>query len=182
MFSRLSLLFLALSLAGCDQKTLTELKQARQAGEQREQQIENGRKAIPYAAQFRELYPQAWQDITKSYGRPAFYSEVGLHGRYSLQMKVPVQVGTDGVTVVSYDKPEFYLHEVESIEALGDGRIQINSAKDSARHLRFGPNEWERVVTAKGDCSVLGYSMVTNQPLPRFDETWNSKHERIKPF
>lgn len=87
------------------------------------------------------LYPQAWQDITKSYGQPAFYSEVGLHGRYTLQMKVPFQLGADGVAVVSYGKPEFYLHEVESIEELGDGRLQIRSAKDSARHLRFGSNE-----------------------------------------
>ena len=83
---------------------------------------------------------------------------------------------------MSFGKPEFYLHEIESIEDLGDGRIQINSAKDHARHLRFGSNEWAKVVAAKGDYSVLGYSMVTNKPLPRFDETWNSKHERIKLF
>jgi len=179
---RAFLLLFCFCFAGCDKKTMTQIKQARDFGKQRDKLIANGRQAIPYAAQFHQLYPQGWQDLTKRYGAFDYYSEVGLHKRYMLQMTVPFQTGPDGVSIASFGRPEFYLCEYVSVERGEGGTLDMKTTSKPEGHLRFGSNEWSKVVAAKRDFSVLGYQMVTNKPLDHFDETWNSKHERIKLF
>ena len=136
----------------------------------------SGRRTIPEARQFDELFPGATHSIsyyTGTAGEPTWNAEVGLHGRYVLTMSVPVTLSTFGRSrVIGHRAPAFVLAEVEAVGQLADGRTEIRYA---GHQLRFGPAEWQRVVAARGDWGVLGFAVRTDAPVPGFDTVWQRK-------
>lgn len=126
---------------------------------------------IDVIREFHETYPEA----SSSFGRFAvgwaypdevipWRSEVVLHGRYELTMELNVGLSEDGRRIVRTEEPTFYLNERRWVQRLPDGRLSI--AYDPT-HVpqRFGSDAWRRLAAADGDLSVLGFDVVTDDPI-----------------
>jgi hypothetical protein len=137
-----------------------------------EKAIQSGRKEIPAAGQFEELYGKTYHFISYydgNYGKPTWNSKVGLFGRYILGMHVPVAFDHSGTQVIPQGEPKFYVWELKSIVPGKAGTFETLTGDDN---LEFSTKEWNKVVEAKGDLRVLGLKMKKDQPLEHFDESF----------
>ena len=93
--------------------------------------------------------------------------DVGLYGRYVIQGRVPLTVDTKTLAVVSGGSPIIYVREIDRIipstEEIG------GSAMFTTNQAQLGAAEWRKLIDSHGDFSVVGYTMITNMPLPHFD-------------
>jgi hypothetical protein len=96
-------------------------------------------------------------------------------GRYQLTMAVKVEVDRHSGLLLSYGsgrvlkvvgRPSFILLEVREVTLNPEGRIEITYQNQ----WEFGPAEWEKVVAARGDFSVIGIRLNRNNPARNFDE------------
>jgi len=170
------LLFLVFCLSGCDYRHVQHVREAKQEALAHPQRLKSALQVIPYAAEFTQTFPEAAPDVYGSRDEFQFGSDVGIHSRYVLSLRVPFTTAADRVSVVSYGRPEFSLAEVSHVDRLPDGRLSTGFLP--AREFRFGPKEWSMVVSAKGDFSVVGYTMITNMPVQFFGEIWRNHHEK----
>src|SRR5437660_1287689 len=135
--------------------------------------LKDGKKTIPYAREFNELFPKAWNFYSYYTGEartPVWNSMVGLYGRYTLTMRVDVSFDKSRKKVVSYGKPKFQLLEVEEIEPLPQGRAEIHLRTEGQRD--FGEEEWKKLVEAKGDFEAIGITLIKDKPVKGFDQHW----------
>jgi hypothetical protein len=144
--------------------------------------LADARSSIPYAADFARLFPESL-DYFSYYiggvGRSSLNMETLLFDRYQLTMGVPVTFDASRRKVKSFGKPEFVLleySEVKKIRRSGrgpDGSPSVSEnlqlGKSGDRSLRFGAGEWMKVVEAHGDCSVIGFEIITNLPAAGFE-------------
>jgi hypothetical protein len=131
--------------------------------------ITSGRAKIPCVQQFDRLFPSAEHFIsyfTGTHGPSTWNAEVGLYGRYLLTMQVPIGLNAMHNRITSYGQPLFVLAEVKSVS----GSVVTN-----AGGMSFGPGEWQRVVDAGGDLSVLGMAMVKDQPITGFKQALSKR-------
>ncbi len=75
-------------------------------------------------------------------------------------------------TPVRAGQPEFHLRKVTGIQLNPDGTV--GGVSYSGVQLTFGPDEWQRLIQARGDFSVIGIEINSDQPLEHFDEAWRS--------
>lgn len=135
--------------------------------------LRDAEQSIVYAQQFMSLYPDATQGFsyyTGEYGSTMWKSEVGLYGRYILTMKIPVNFNTTRTSIVDYGEPLFYLDGVDSITTVEGDRIMVTQNI----HLEFGKEEWGLLLKGDGDVSVLDEKIQKDNPVPRFEEYWDS--------
>jgi hypothetical protein len=98
-------------------------------------------------------------------------SEVYFGGRYELTMCVGIRVNrrTSEVSKV-IGTPEFQLLELESVD-------MTSAAPSITYHApgyhKINAAEWQRVVAAKGDFSVIGIDINRDRPIPNFKELVN---------
>jgi hypothetical protein len=100
-------------------------------------------------------------------GRYEWSSEVYFGGRYELVMWVDVEVDQRSSEISTIlDAPKFRLLEV--------GRVDLSSERGPSISYQgqreFNAAEWERVVEADGDFSVIGIEINNSQPIANFDE------------
>jgi hypothetical protein len=121
----------------------------------------------PSARRFNELFPDSRHFIsyvTGHYGPPTWNSATKLYGRYKLQMSASLQIDRQQLTATFSSPPTFHLTEVASISRLPDGRDYVTYGGS----WELSAEEWQRLVQAKGDFSVLGLSLIRDDPVPGF--------------
>ena len=126
--------------------------------------------SIRYAAEFAKLFPGAVASFSYYTGEvadPNLNMEIYLHARYEFIMQIPVTFDASRRKVKTFGKPDFVLTEFSKIEKIHD-QLSMEYAENGER--RFGASEWKKLVAARGDFSAIGYTIVTNSPVPGFDE------------
>lgn len=137
--------------------------------------LQDAHGSVPYARKFLYLYPDCesyFSYFTGTAGQPTLNMEVGLYGRYTLSMYVPVEFNWSRRRIISYGEPRFKLIEVDRISDLGDGRVEITYGD---LQVRFGPHEWEKIVNEGGKLTVLGVNLVRDQPVSGFEKCWRQR-------
>lgn len=184
-------LLLALFLCACDSNNAPLRSEASLKTLQADYDatLEQATNTIPYAAEFRRLFPQAgayWSYYTSQAGRPTLNMEALLFDRYQLTMQVRVTFQPDRRKIQGFAEPEWLLVEISEVGELR--RVGTTGAvtnllvgKQGDRSLRFGAVEWRKVVEGGGDFSPLGFPLVTNSPAPGFQllrADWNKRMKR----
>jgi hypothetical protein len=93
-------------------------------------------------------------------------------------MIVPIQVDRrTGKAVKVLDNPRFVLARVVAIKLDADGRVgEVRYGESSS----FGRAEWENVVTAKGDFSVIGIHLVRGKSIANFGEYRDNSRNSLR--
>ncbi|MFN0051349.1 MAG: hypothetical protein ACKV0T_04110 [Planctomycetales bacterium] len=96
-------------------------------------------------------------------------SEVYFGGRYQLVMTVELRVNRR-TSVVSkvIGSPKFRLLEIREVQLASGGGVGVSYRSTAERE--FNSSDWERVVEANGDFSVIGIQIENGPPLPGFSE------------
>jgi hypothetical protein len=116
-------------------------------------------------------------DETDKGVKEVWISEVYFGGRYKLVMTVDILVDrkTSSVTKI-VDTPKFQLLEIESVQMSSDGRAETRFSGQR----NFGSAEWDRVVEANGDFSVIGIQIKKGPPVPDFDRMVQESRARAR--
>lgn len=134
-----------------------------------EQMVQSGYQIIPEARQIDDLLGPAWHKLTNgrlSYSREPdiaeWQTEALFGGRYQLTMWVKTEVDRQSGKVSKViGEPRFILAEVSRISRRG---VSYQGGHE------FGAEEWQKVVKAKGDFSVIGIRLDRNHPVRGFAE------------
>ena len=105
--------------------------------------------------------------------KPAKWNTVvWFGGRYELTYQVNVIPDYRAHRIKKVNTGRFYLVEVAEITDKGRG-----ARFDPSGNKEFGESEWEKIVAARGDFSVLGVILKTNSPVVGFDSYVNAWQE-----
>lgn len=110
---------------------------------------------VPVIAQFHATYPDAQGDFTYHRGEvgDVWWESVALlHGRYQLDVAVPVRISQDLRRVIEVGEPEFTLSDYEE-------------AEDPDKWLRFGSQTWQKLKQAEGRIEDVFEGIVTDDPI-----------------
>ena len=129
-----------------------------------ESMVHSGYVQIPQAREIDELFGPALHSCS-NYEEPdaaQWFTETYFGGRYELVMQVDVRIDRQSGEVAEVrGEPQFSLGEIYRIEGRG--------ASYGNWH-QFGAEEWEAVVEADGDFSVLGIQIDLENPVDGFEE------------
>ncbi len=147
--------------------------------------MRSGYDQIPQARQIDELLGKADHSVmnegddTDEGVKEEWISEAYFGGRYELVMTIDIRVDrrTSNVSKV-IGTPRFRLLEIESVEMLSGGRASVSYRGSGQRE--FSSVEWERVVEANGDFSVIGIEIVKSTPIPNFGELVQESQRRAR--
>ena len=131
-----------------------------------EQAVKSGFAQLPLAMQMEELFGEGDHFISVSHHADlieTWNTEVWFAGRYDLTMQSQVKVNDDFGKVVAVSSPVFYLDGVNWLNSDGGGGTYGES-------YSFGEADWEKVVKAKRDFSVIGIHLKLDSPVPNFDK------------
>ena len=154
MEARLSILIAFTLMTGCDQRS------------SRDAAVANAIKSEPHVAAFDRLFPTAEHSIsyyTGQYGQPRWNSTQLLYGRYELAMQFDIDIDRSGTQVTAIEPPHFWLLHRQHVQQLSGGQRIISYQPDGS--MEFGLAEWQRLVSAGGDLSVLGIQPITDAPI-----------------
>ena len=147
---------LATLAAACDLRTPSTMATA----------VSNTVKSDHNVISFERLYPGSEHFIsyyTGTYGQSRWNSKTLIHGRYELTMQFDIDIDRAGTTLTSIEPPQFWLNKRHHVQRLPDGRLSISYAPDEGAN--FGATEWQKLVAANGDLSVLGIAEVDSTPV-----------------
>jgi len=137
--------------------------------------------SIPYAAGFIRLFPGAasfFSYYTGGAGSSSLNMEIYLFARYQLAMKIPVTFDQDRRKVTGFGEPEFLLLEISEIGRVPNGNLYIKYNAEG--HRRFRASEWKQIIDSAGNFSVIGYTFITNNPVPGFEDLRTYEEMRMK--
>lgn len=165
-FATCSLIALLTLTVGCNDYRQSLLQEGQLLEARRNSVLASARQSVAFAREFDQLF--SGEHTSAGEGRVGwdYDFEVGLYGRYVVQGRVPLTVDTNTLTVVTSGPPVIYVREIARIIASPDGG---GSAKFTTNQAQLGAAEWKKLVESHGDFSVVGYSMITNSPIPSFD-------------
>jgi len=138
--------------------------------------------SIPYAAEFARLFPgnASWFSYYIGGAGPSSLNmEIYLFDRYQFRMGTLVTFDQARRKVIDFGEPKFDLREISNVGRAANGNLSINFNMEAFR--RFGASEWKQIVDAGGDFSAIGYTFITNSPVPRFEELrkyWEMQHQK----
>ena len=132
--------------------------------------VKDGFDKIPQSKEIEELLGDADHFISYSGNRSVgqdWNTKVYFAGRYCLTMQVEVKVDRrfSRITKVT-GQPKFYLVETIRVDLNRNGTVGALHGQG----YQFGPEDWKKVVAAKGDFSVIGIHLKLNRPVPNFDK------------
>ena len=133
----------------------------------------NGVSGIPEVKQFAALFRGADHFISRysgSHGPIVWNSQVGLHGRYIVSLTFPIEFDATRTHPRRTGPATFFLREVSEVRTRADGTVAEVSY--TTRQLKFGIEEWERVIKSGGDWSVLGFQVIKDKPIEHFEKAW----------
>ena len=134
--------------------------------------LKNGTASLDVAREFNALFPDSNNFIsyyTGQYGDPRWNSKVGLHGRYVLTVQFDLKFDSSRHMPARTSDPEFYLVEASQLDRTPDGRLSISY---SDNQIRFGMEDWKKLIAARGELSAIGYSTNESNPHDGFAEVW----------
>lgn len=137
--------------------------------------VAHGVRTMSWAGEFDRTFAGTEHGIsyyTGEAGPRTWYSKVGIGGRYHLTMQVRIDLDPTGTQVTPTGTPTFTLVEVREITNGPDGDGQKTIDYDPEGQLKFGPDEWARLVAAHGDLSAVGVLVKTDPPVPGFEKPW----------
>jgi len=132
-------------------------------GKERFKALDTARSSAPYLSDFLRLFPSAqvnYRYFTRT-DEPGFDVSVDLYEHYEFGMQLPALFDSSRRKVIGYGEPKFYILEV----AAQEGRL---TSYVLGRERHFGSAEWRQIVESGGNFETIGYSMITNQPVPGF--------------
>jgi len=147
--------------------------------------LDNATHSIPCVVEFARLFPRSaggFSYYIGGAGPTSFYMHADLYERYELTMVVRgIIFDATRRNVTGFSDPEFELleaAELKQIRKVGTFGSPTNLVAvtnwsvsyNPKGQLRFGGMEWKRIEAAHGDFSVIGYTFITNRPLPGFRE------------
>ena len=131
---------------------------------------EQGIKTVPYVEEIRQVFSNAPMihfieqlglKIGETKREPAHWNTVvWFGGRYELTYQTLVMPDYRAHSVKQTQNPIFILCEITTTTNAGRG-----AEFDPAGERRFGEVEWNRIIAAKGDFSVIGVHIKTNAPV-----------------
>jgi hypothetical protein len=140
--------------------------------------VRDGIKFVPHVQEIKQMFPNAPTDhFITQYGFDknvpvTWNTVVYFYGRYELDYQVDVIVDYKNNKISKVDGiPAFLLLEVATVAKPTPGGAVGSTYKstDQASHV-FGEEQWDKIVAAKGDFSVIGIHLITNSPIPGFDD------------
>jgi hypothetical protein len=140
--------------------------------------VRDGIKTVPQVQEIVQMFPNAPIDnfITQygfDKGVPVTWNTVAyIYGRYEFgyQVNVIVDYKNNKISKV-VGIPTFYLWEVATVsKPTADGAVESTYKSSNGNKSPFGEKQWNKVVAAKGDFSVIGIHLITNSPVPGFDD------------
>ena len=156
-----TILSMALGIAGCSD---INFDMGRYKGA-----VKDGFAKIPQACQIEELLGEADHFISYHGTRDIpqqWNTEVYFAGRYCLTMQVVVKVDRNFSRITEVvGEPTFHLNELTSIDRTANG----SDSAACGQQWVFTLDDWNKVVKAKGDFSVIGIRLKQHQPVPGFD-------------
>ena len=136
---------------------------------------EEGIKTVPHVQEIRQIFSNAPMShfieqlglrIGETKRRPAHWNTVvWFGGRYELTYQTLVVPDYGAHSVKQSQNLIFVLSEV--MKVTGDGR---GAEFDPAGARRFGEEQWNKVVAAKGDFAVIGVHLKTNASVPGIEK------------
>jgi hypothetical protein len=130
--------------------------------------VRDGIKTVPHVQEIKQIFPNAPTDhFITQYGFDksvpvAWNTVVYFYGRYEMDYQVDVMVDYEHNRVSKMEGiPQFRLMEVAPNHPV----VGIFTSG----HTIF-EKDWEKVVAAKGDFSVIGINLITNSPVAGFDD------------
>lgn len=176
---------LASLLVGCDSKqtALPSAATIQKVQTDYDAALTDATNSIPFAADFFRYVPVTqcfFSYYTGGAGPSRFCLKGCLYDRYQFSMVVPVTFADRRRKIKTFGEPEFLLQEVSSVvpNPEGEGGVSISWNTDGQR--RFGASDWQRIVNAGGDFSAIGYTCVTNDPVPGFDKLRKDEEMRMR--
>jgi len=134
----------AFFLAGCGNRTHANMQAA----------IADTIKNEPYVSDFDRLYTNADHFITyytESYGDPIWNSKVLIDNHIELTMQFDINIDMSGKRVTRTSEPRFFIITNERVTNRPNGSTLIEHGPG----MDFGPDEWDEIVKANGDLSVI---------------------------
>lgn len=104
--------------------------------------------------------------LSRDEGTATWSSKALIHGRYVLDMRLPVKDDGEGKMVQALGDITFMILEVSEVS----GR----NIRYSGHQLRFGIRQWEKLVESGFDFSAIGYEMLTNSPVAGLDVVFDA--------
>lgn len=164
--ANISLIALLILAVGCGDYRQSLLKEGQYLESRRNAVLASARRSVAFAREFDHLFSGGHATAGEGRFGWEYDFQVGLYGRYVVEGRVPLTVDTNTMTVVSSGPPVIYVREIDRIIAPSDGG---GSATFTTNQAQLDAIEWERLIDSHGDFSVVGYTMITNTPLPNFD-------------
>ena len=132
-------------------------------------------KMPPVAQDFEKLFPDSVHSIDHmkhqypdgEYRRgDNWYGKAYLHNRYSIDMRFPFETNEDS-TVKILDEPTFFFCELAEAGINEQGNPWFRHGESRC----IDHSEWNKLVDAEGDFSVLGLTIIKDSPIENF-ELW----------
>jgi hypothetical protein len=142
--------------------------QAVKEGKDSDRALDAARSSAPYVSDFLRLFPQAqvrYMSFAEGWG---FDVNVDLFERYEFTMQLPAVFDSSHSNVIDYGEPRFTLWEAANVKRNKSGIAETTHNPAGERH--FGSSEWKKIVESGGDFGIIGYAMVTNQPVQGFKD------------
>ena len=140
--------------------------------------MENGIVTVPHVSEITAIFSNAPTDhfigqySWDATGPVLWNTQVLFGGRYHLTYQVPVMADyTNCVILAIKGTPGFSIVEISKT----DGTMS-----SSERGWELNEAQWEKLVAAKGDFSVLGIQLNTNEAVPNWDSYIKAARKRWK--
>ena len=154
--------------------------------------IRNGMKTVPHVREIMSMFPNAPIDnFITEYGfdknAPVTWKTVAyIYGRYEFGYQVNVMIDYKENRITETSGVEhFYLWEVATVsKPTPDGAVSGTYVSDSKNRGVFGERDWNKIVAANGDFSVIGIHLITNSPVPGFNDYvygWRKDRVQVSP-
>ena len=131
---------------------------------------QSGLKVLPWPLQMEALFGRGDHFITHydfSPGPKTWNTNIFFGGRYEITLQVDVDIDYANHAVKgAVSEPKFYIAEVESLELHPNGSYSAFYSNNWV----LNEGQWNKLVAAKGDWSVLGIPIKpSDPPIPGFD-------------
>ena len=124
---------------------------------------------------FETLYPRNWMVVWPSFPmrhKTMITVETILYGRYSVSISMEQDIRTDRKTLTAVPIGKMRLTVCEMLD-LGFSR-QAGANISYAQMHYFGPEDWARLLAAKGDLSSILSPVVKDHPHPQAEAYLNN--------
>lgn len=172
----------AVCCSSCDYKTWKKYKAAEAISAKEKDAILHGIETIPHARQFHGLYPKAYWSISRFGGKPGDQSmraQILLYDRHYFTLRMKVDIDPRLPKIIAHSEPSFIFEEVSVADIAHNGNYHFSYNSGNGHTLT--EKQWLQLVTANGDFSAIGITVITNQPLKLLRKHWNENKPKYSP-